>query len=318
MGKIVVLVPFRARHQAQILAALPPDSHVVFASDDLTAEEQILLLRDAEIVIGEPETEAIEASEALRWVQITWSGTDKYTGSGKTFPAQIRLTNMRGAYGSVMSEYALAMILSFYRRLFPYRRNQERHEWLDLGTENSLAGKTALIFGAGNIGVKTAEKLKTFRTFNVGVRRSAGGVSSGFDEMCSLAQAEAWLPRADLVVCCIPESPETYHYFNEARLSLLKKDALLVNMGRGSFVETNALVKLLSEGHLLGAALDVVEPEPLPPEHPLWDMENVVLTPHIAGAGFGHCPETEDKIADICCENLNRYASGLPLINLIR
>jgi phosphoglycerate dehydrogenase-like enzyme len=135
--------------------------------------------------------------------------------------------------------------------------------------------------------------------------------------MCLLSHAEQWLPKADIVICCIPNNTDTVHFLNDKRLRLMKEDALLINMGRGNFIVTDELIKIMGEGHLLGAALDVTEPEPLPPGHPLWDMENVMITPHIAGPSFSHCPETEDKIAAICCDNLKRYASGLPLKNLI-
>ena len=183
----------------------------------------------------------------------------------------------------------ISVILSFYRKLLGYHRNQIKHLWLDLGAERTLHNKTALIFGAGDIGTCTAEKLKAFGTFNVGVRRNISNKPDCFDEMCLLAHADEWLKKADIVICCIPNSEETFHFLNDKRLRMMKDDALLLNMGRGSFVVADDLTKFLSEGHLLGAALDVTEPDPLPPEHPLWDMENVILTPHIAGPSFCHC-----------------------------
>lgn len=317
MRELVVLVPFRESHKRQIADAAGPDFRVTFLPDNLPAEELCRLLYNTEIVIGEPELDAISASDTLRWVQMTWAGTDKYTRCEKPFPEHMRLTNVSGAFGGVMSEYAVSVILSSYRKLSSYHRNQINHIWEDLGAERTLYRKTVLIFGAGDIGTCTAEKLKAFGTFNVGVRRNISNKPECFDEMCLLDQSEQWLGKADIVICCIPNSDKTVHFLNDKRLRLMKDDALLINMGRGSFVVTDDLTKVLSEGHLLGAALDVTEPEPLPPEHPLWDMENVILTPHIAGPSFSHCPQTEDRIAEICIDNLKRYLCGMPLKNLI-
>ena len=115
----------------------------------------------------------------------------------------------------------------------------------------------------------------------------------------------------------LPGTKETAGLLDERRLRLMKKTAVLVNAGRGSLIDTAALEKVMAEGHLFGAALDVTAPEPLPESSPLWDMDNVIITPHVAGIGFGHLPETESKIADICCENLARYVRGEALINLV-
>ena len=116
----------------------------------------------------------------------------------------------------------------------------------------------------------------------------------------------------------MPQSPETAGWLSAERLALLPQDAVVVNVGRGSFLDADALARELQSGHLFGAGLDVTEPEPLPAEHPLWNLQNCILTPHVAGVSFGHLPQTEERIWRICAENLERYAAGEPLRNLVR
>ena len=131
-------------------------------------------------------------------------------------------------------------------------------------------------------------------------------------------EAEALLPAADFVLGAMPQSPETAGWLRAERLALLPQDAVVVNVGRGSFLDADALARELQSGHLFGAGLDVTDPEPLPAAHPLWSLPNCILTPHVAGVSFGHLPQTEERIWRICAENLERYAAGEPLRNLVR
>lgn len=150
----------------------------------------------------------------------------------------------------------------------------------------------------------------------VGVCRERRPLPPDFDEVRTLAEAESVLPLADVVVCCLPDTAATRGYFDRARLLRMKSDAILVNVGRGSLVVSDDLAAVLAEGHLYGAVLDVTDPEPLPKNHPLRRMRNVVLTPHVAGLGF-NTEETERKITAICCDNLRRYQNGWSLRNQV-
>lgn len=273
-------------------------------------------LSTADVVIGEPPLELLRESRRIRWVQMTWAGADRYTRSPIPFPAGVRLTNASGAFGGLMSQYAVGQVLSLMQNLPGYLRQQEAGLWADLGSVASLEGATVLIFGAGDIGSSTAKRLTGFDTFTVGVCRDTTKKRPHFSALCTLDEAEDWLPRADVVICCLPSSGETDHYLNGRRLRLLKPGGVLVNMGRGSFVDCDALSDVLSEGYLRGAALDVTHPEPLPPEHPLWRLPNCVLTPHVSGKSEGR-RALEDAICRICCENLRRFTAGAPLRNVI-
>ena len=152
----------------------------------------------------------------------------------------------------------------------------------------------------------------------VGVCRRISPGRPGFERLVRLDEAETLLPAADFVLGAMPQSPETAGWLSAERLALLPQDAVVVNVGRGSFLDADALARELQSGHLFGAGLDVTDPEPLPAAHPLWSLPNCILTPHVAGVSFGHLPQTEERIWRICAENLERYAAGEPLRNLVR
>ena len=268
---------------------------------------------DAEAVIGEPRTEKIRQAKSLNFIQMTWAGADIYTCNG-AFPQGIRLATASGAFGGVISEYVVGVVLCLYRRFPEYIENQRSALWRDAGAERTLEGKTALILGTGDIGSNIAKRLSAFGTKNIGIRRT-GAPAQYFDEMHTLSNIDALLPRADLVIGCLPNTKETGHILNYDRLCLMKSDALFINVGRGSLIDTDALIRALEERRIAGAILDVLENEPLAADSPLWKMPNVLITPHISGRGFGHDPETEKKVWDICLENLRRYIAGEDIIN---
>lgn len=268
----------------------------------------------AEVVIGEPRTEKIREAEKLKFVQMTWAGADIYTRGG--FPQGIRLANASGAFGAVISEYVIGAILCIYRRFPEYLENQRAAVWRDAGAERTLEGKTALILGTGDIGSNIAKRLSAFGTKNIGVRRT-GAPTKYFDEVHTPSDLDALLPNVDLVIGCLPNTKKTEHMINYERLCLIKNDALFINVGRGSLVDTDDLIRALEEKQISGAILDVLEKEPLEKASPLWKMPNVLITPHISGRGFGHDKATERKVWDICLENLRRYISGEKLINIV-
>lgn len=284
--------------------------------DDFTPEQRAQAIARADAVIGEPEIAEIQTAEKLTWIQMTWAGTDKYTcASG--FPREIALTTASGAFGAVIAEYVFGGILSLYRRFPSYREQQKRHIWRDCGSERTIEGSRVLILGAGDIGESLAERFQAFGAHVTGIRRTASRCPSCFDEMGTLAELGERLASADIVVGCLPNTPQTRHLLGERELRLMKPDAVLVNVGRGSLIRTEELVRVLRDGHLLGAVLDVTEPEPLPEDHPLWELDNVILTPHIAGPSLNHAPQTEDKIFSVCCDNLRRWLAGEPLRNQV-
>ncbi len=318
---VVVLVPFNEGHMVRIREAAGPDATVtqIIPKGPVAAQTAVReAVEQADVVIGEPALSHLKDAKSLKWVQMTWAGTDQYT-SGTLFPEGIALTNVAGyAYGHTVSQYVVGQILSMTQNLGAYIRQQPTESWKDLGPVKSLEGSTVLVYGAGDIGSCVAKRLSGFDVERViGVCRDATAPRPYFDELVTLPQAESRLVDADVVVCCLPKSPETTNYFNDRRFSRMKEGAVLVNVGRGSFVDMNALYRALGSGRLRGAALDVTEPEPLPLKHPLWRHPRCNITPHISGGAFGHSVETEERICEICCDNLRRYVAGEPLTHQV-
>ena len=275
----------------------------------------------AEVVIGEPEESELRKAENLHWIQLTWAGADKYTKM-KIFPETITLTNASGAFGKIISEYVIGNIIALYRGLPVYWKNKQECLWVQNRSSDTIYGKNVLILGTGDIGKNIAHRMQAFETHVTGIKRTAVSEHSqqlkDFDEVYDLTALDQQLQKADIVIGCLPGTPETKGILNYERLYSMKKDAILVNVGRGSLIPTEDLIRVLEEGHLKGTVLDVFETEPLPETSPLWNMENVLITPHIAGPSFGGNAEVQDMIWNICMENLERYLNGKELKNIVR
>ena len=284
---------------------------ITFAQGDPEIIEREL--KEAEVIIGEPAPALPHTAQNLKWMQITWAGADRYTGN---FPKNVTLTNASGAFGRIISEYTMGMILAQYKQLPKYYVNQKQKIWADMGQEQSLLNKRAIILGTGNVGGSIAQKLQAFDTYTIGINRG-GKPADHFDEVHKLEELDTYLPTADIVIGALPKTPGTIGLFDYGRMGLMRKDALLVNVGRGTMIVTKDLEQLLEEGFFSGVVLDVVDPEPLPVTSSLWTCDRVLLTPHVSGIGFGHEQATEDFIWDICRKNLRLYAAGLPLEHMV-
>ena len=305
MIRLLVTVPCTPQVQERFAKECEGIYDIVFAQEDPQVIARELPM--AEVVIGEPSPKLLKDAKCLRWMQITWAGADRYT---RQFPENVILTNASGAFGRIISEYALGMILAQYKRLPQYYVNQKKQLWEDLGTERSLWHQRALILGTGNVGQNIAQKLQAFGAYTIGCSRS-GKPAPYFDETHSISQVDDLLPQADLVIGCLPRTRETEHLLDKRRLSLIPADALLVNVGRGATIVTKDLEELVQAGHFYGVVLDVVDPEPLPQDHPLWETKNLILTPHVSGnMTLGYtCNENVRRF----CEDLKNYAAGRPL-----
>ena len=312
--QILVTVPFRPHHMERIREAAGPAAKVRQISAPATLED----LADVEVVIGEPAPAILAQAPDVRWVQMTWAGTDLYTRGEIAFPKDKCLTNVAGtAYGHIISQYVVGQILSIAQNLPTYVRQQEHETWKCAGSVKSLEDAHVLIFGAGDLGTLTAKRLSSFDAHCTGVCRSTDRPRPFFDRLVALDEAEALLPDSDVVVNCLPNTDQTRRWLDERRLRLMKEDAIFVNVGRGNFCDCMALAQVLAEGLIRGAALDVTDPEPLPVGHPLWSEPRCVITPHEAGGAFGKNLGTEDRICDVCCENLRRYVAGEPLTRVV-
>ena len=311
MIRLLITVNCKAHVRKSLTQEFADRYDITFAQGD----EKIIAreLKNAEVVIGEPAPVLLKDARNLKWMQITWAGADRYTGN---FPEDVVLTNASGAFGRIISEYTLGMILAQYKRLPQYYVNQQNKKWADLGTERSLIHNRVLILGTGNVGSSIAQKLHAFGTYNIGLNRS-GRMAGYFDEVHTMDTLDQFLPQADIVIGALPKTPGTVGLLDYRRMKLMKEDALLVNVGRGTMIVTKDLEAALAEGRFYGVVLDVMDPEPLPESSPLWKCDRVLLTPHISGIGFDHEDATERSIWDICRDNLRHYAAGEPLDHVV-
>ncbi|SCP97925.1 D-2-hydroxyacid dehydrogenase [Anaerobium acetethylicum] len=322
MRNILILEPFREKHINLIKSAAKEDFTITQISGDYDEKELKDALKKAEIVIGQPPISFLQNPEIncpkLKLIQMTWAGTDQYTRSDLQFPKEsVSLANASGTYGIIMSQFVVGMILSLMLNFKDYHIQQQQRVWDRRGPIQSLDHAKVLIYGAGDIGSAIAKRLSGFDAYIIGVCRNTDKQRAFFNELCSLDDAESYLPVADVVIGCIPNSDETNGYMNYRRLKAMKKGAIVVNVGRGNFIDGIALDELLSNGHLWGAALDVTNPEPLPKEHLLWSNPRCMITPHASGTAFEHLQATENLLCEIVCENISRYCNCEKIKNKI-
>jgi phosphoglycerate dehydrogenase-like enzyme len=231
---------------------------------------------------------------------------------------RIVLSNSRAVHGPAIADHAMAMLLSLTRNLRVYAENQAAGRWargdVDAGTRPmALQGRTMLVVGIGGIGSEIAQRAHGFGMRVIATRRSDAPAPEYVERVGHAGDLLAMLPEADVVAVCVPLTKETERLFGKEAFGAMKQGSYLINIARGRVVETEALVEALRSGRLGGACLDVTDPEPLPGDHPLWRMPNVVITPHVAAGG----ELTEQRSRALLRENLRRFGAGEPLLNVV-
>ena len=314
--KFVMLPPHTetTRTWARQLAERVPEARVVVAEDAETAQREIV---DAEGAFGWLNPELLGAAKKLRWLQAPQAAP----AAGYYFPELIehplQVTNFREIFNDHISAHILSFVLAFARGLHVFIPQQLRREWKKSGQEDGqvvhLPAATALIVGVGGIGAETARLLAAFGVTVLATDARRTSAPEGVAELHRPEALDELLPRADFVILTVPHTPQTEGFFNTARFARMKKSAFFINIGRGMTTKLDDLVGALNAGVIAGAALDVYEIEPLPSDHPLWTMPNVLLTPHMAG----HGPYLNDRRYDIMEENCRAFAAGRDLRNLV-
>ncbi|MFC4104012.1 D-2-hydroxyacid dehydrogenase [Paenibacillus xanthanilyticus] len=312
MGKIVVVNPIKEKHVRQIREQAP--GWEVVASEERFEQAKLRAHLDgAEIVVGWNRTveEAVsDPASRIRWIQ-HWGAGVEHLPLALLKERGIRLTNATGVHAAPISETILGLMLAFARDLHKAIRSQTVRSWGSYGELGEIHGKTIGILGVGAIGEETARIAKAFQMHVLGVRRS-GLPAAGVDRMYGMDGLHEVLRESDFVVNCLPHTAETDHLLDRAAFAVMKPTAYYINIGRGKTTDTAALMEALTAGKLAGAGLDVFEEEPLPADHPLWGMDNVIVTPHNAGSTYRYT----DRLIDIFAANLAQYAQGLdPAIN---
>jgi phosphoglycerate dehydrogenase-like enzyme len=283
----------------------------------LTSDREVIEknLDRVEIYIGEIDYGCLSRMPNLRWAQLWYAGIDGIRAYPELKGRSFLFTNAR-IHGPQIAEHVFAMILSWNRRLPQALEAQKRREWARFSDASlgSLDGASMLILGYGVIGERIAAAALAFGMRIAGIRRNParGGALPGVP-VEGPEKLRDLLPRTDYVVNILPGTPATAGIFGAAEFALMKKSALYVNVGRGSTTDEAALIAALRSRSIAGALLDVVEQEPLPPESPLWDMDNVILSPHYAGLH----PNYGSIVLELVLENLGRYVRGEPLKYLV-
>ena len=304
--KVCWVIPTEPSLRESIQAACP-QAQIDFCERTALDEQRVA---DAEVVIGNLPKRWLPEARALRWLHLESAGAEQYA-QDELLGEDVLLSNSTGAYGPAIAEHMLAGVLSIYKKLNLYRENQKLRVWKNEGQVRSLKGSSVLIVGLGDIGREFGWRMKALGCTVTGVKRTLGGCPAYVDRLVLMDQIEEELPNADIVALCLPSTPETRHFFDQRRLALTRRDCVLVNVGRGVTVDTPALCALLDQGHFGGLVLDVVDPEPLPMNNPLWGYDRVILTPHVSG-NYNQ-QSTYDTVIAMALENLQRYLDRQPL-----
>jgi len=273
----------------------------------------IELAPSAEIMVGwNVPQEAVGRAPQLRWIHSTGAGVDSLLFP-EIMSREIMLTTSSGIHRSVV-EHVFAVILVFTRRLHLALRDQLKRQWdrSRASGGEELQGKTLGVLGLGTIGAEIAQKAHAFGMRVIGMRRTAEPVP-GVDLVVGSDGLSTVLQASDAVVVALPLTPHTRGLIGEDAFRMMKPSALFINIGRGPIVQEQALVSALRDARIAGAALDVFEREPLPAHSPLYEFENVIITPHVSGTS----PAYMDRAVPVFCENLHRYLHGEPLRNVV-
>jgi phosphoglycerate dehydrogenase-like enzyme len=273
--------------------------------------EQIAAVRDAEVIYGAITPALLAASNQLRWVHIASAGVDRFL-----FPEMVRhpavMTNSRGVAAVSIAEHAFALILAFTRGLPIAFRQQQERRWAHTSLIE-IRGQTLGIVGLGHVGREVAQRAAGFGLRVLAVDLRPVDPPGTVAHLWPLERLADLFAEADIVVNCSPLTALSERMIGREQFARMKPSALFVNVSRGRVVDQDALVAALREERIAGAALDVVVPEPLPPDSPLWDMPNVILTPHSATSS----QQFRQRLLDLFCDNLRRYVAGEPLLNVV-
>jgi phosphoglycerate dehydrogenase-like enzyme len=314
--KFVMLPPQTdtTRRWAKRLAEAVPEVRVVVTDDADTAAREIV---DADAAFGWLGKELLSKAANLRWLQAPQAAP----AAGYYYPElvshRVSVTNFREIYNDHIGAHILAFVLAFARGLHVFIPQQLRREWkkspLETGDVVHLPEATALVVGVGGIGAEAARLLAAFGVTVLATDARRAAAPGGVTELHPPGALDELLPRADFVILTVPHTPATEGFFNRARFQRMKRTAFFINIGRGMTTRLDDLVAALQAGEIAGAALDVYEQEPLPSEHPLWTLPNVLLTPHMAG----HGPHLDERRFEIMADNCRAFAAGHPLRNQV-
>ena len=274
-------------------------------------EEAKACVQDCEILYAHSPDLLRAAPATLKWYCCSFAGVDPYCKDPAIFANPDCILTNSNVYGVTIAEHVVMVTLMLLRRMPEYEEVVRNRSWSNQLPIRSIRDNEFTILGTGNIGVNVAERVRGMGAAKIIGLSHSGKPHPAFDEVHPIADLDRVLPDTKILVMALPGTAETIHILNRQRIALLPRDAYIINVGRGTAIEQEPLIEALNEGRIAGAALDVMDPEPLPADHPLWSAKNLILTPHVSGnMTLGY---TCDTNVAMFCEDLKNYAAGRPL-----
>ncbi|MBN1908276.1 MAG: D-2-hydroxyacid dehydrogenase [Pirellulales bacterium] len=308
--RLVLCYPVERKHVEQIQTAAP-DYEVVDAGQEWIAEE----ILQADVFCGHAKVpidwEAVVRQGRLRWIQSSAAGMDHCLVPA-VIESDIAVTSASGVLSDQVAEHTLGLVIAWCRSLPVFFEAQKKREFIRRPTRDLTRGTVGIV-GLGGVGRRLAELLVPLKTRILATDLFPVDKPEHVEALWPADRLDDLLAQADVVVLCAPLNDSTRGLIDVAALAKMKPGALLVNAARGPLVVTEAMIDALKSGHLAGAVMDVTDPEPLPPEHRLWDTPNVILTPHVAGQAAWRI----DNMTRLLCENLARWQTNRPLVNYL-
>ncbi len=272
-------------------------------------ESDYQLNDDVEIILGNS-ADLIEKTKNLKWLALYFAGVSPAVL--ERLPDCCLLTNSSGAYGAAMAEHMVMLTLMSVRQMPVFLESSLKKEWHKPVEQTSVKDARVTVLGAGDVGTNYAKRIRAFGPKQIiAVNRSGKSKENVYDKVHPISKLNDVLPQTDILAMSLPGTPETENIINAYTLSLLPEGAYIINAGRGTSIDENALMASLNSGHLAGAALDVFQKEPVAADSPLWNTKNLIITPHIAG----HHSDSRSsrRIVEMFCENIENYALNRPL-----
>jgi D-2-hydroxyacid dehydrogenase (NADP+) len=274
--------------------------------DKMLAEAEVIFARVLPVNV-------IKRAPQLKWIQMSYAGMETVLKDKDLVDSPVTLTNSSGVQAEAISEFVLAMMLGFDKRLLQLIEQKNQKTWKSI-LMVGLAGQTAGILGLGNIGKEVARRAKAMGMHVIAYDRPRKSMRARYvDNLVAGDDISLVFQQSDFVVNCLPLAPRTTGIIGSNEFRLMKPTAVFVNVSRGQVVQEHALIQALREKWIAGAGLDVVAQEPLPPDSPLWEMPNVIISPHCCG----RLDDNDDRVVDFFALNLKRYLNGKKLLNIV-
>ena len=310
MKRVVLCYPVEQRHRDQ-LAAVSSELEIIDAGQERIAVE----LLSADIFIGHAKVpvpwDDVVRQGRLQWIQSSAAGLD-HCLVPSVIDSDIPVTSASGLFADQVAEQTLALLLGLLRSLPTFLRAQEKREFIRRPTDD-LHRKTVGIIGFGGNGRRIAEVLAPFKTRIVATDMFPVDKPQHVAELWPADRLNELLKLSDIVILCVPLNPQTHGMINRDSMAAMKPGAVIINVARGQCIVENDLVEAIQRSHVAAAGLDVTEVEPLSETSPLWDLPNVIITPHVGAQSVRRVDDT----TDFACENLERFLNGKPLLNLV-